>query len=1049
MKISKKLVLNILTCFMLVSCIGFNILADENDEINILEENEEIVDILEGSEEVDIPDEYLQKVTNIATNFAWAMSGGGNFLFGACLSGGIAGIFDVTVNLLKNVIVFGPSADDMFKEELMDKLNAIDAQIGDVNAKVDSMQDSINAAVKQIDAKLDDISIKLDKENITNVAKVADSLRNYMNNYDATLTAQVHRWYDNKNIGDFLTRGKYVVKGSYATDSEDEINEIISIFVDKDIMSKAIDDYALSHIDEGNEGWDPDNKDKIAKDIFYNIGEQIAITESNEEFIEWINNNPSFGKYTSWADFSEMAQDNILQCFADMGYGTLCELAAKHIAQAQSSDAETYVQGLIEKFNLYCNYLFETNDNYVSPLRSYYNMYSSLYAFQGDLNRTVTHTKKNADGKEEEITEKSDLLDIARQKYISELNELGTFVGIMAKASGNYGEKSDMRSLIYLPWAKAEKKLDDDYNTYILKDDDGNRIDNYCYITKSVLEYKTGDLKADMDMKFYAWENGFGTDIKSYRDTYMVNDWNYNIANSDMVDTTNLSLIFAHFTGVYGKSSFIEYLKTFGIDVNEDIPTTVITKFIGGRDFTSEDKVKMFIKNCHNNPDKWSGKDYTKGDTTTVTSSSSHFKIRRKGVADVFDLATGVATNSKRLGAVASFYEKYTFKDDLVVFWDAEYNSPQDIDEIKELASEEDFYWRERYDTKSDDEERYKSHVNYSVEYGTIVNKPVQEVLNSGIVLKNILNDDSFLSALNALGITMEEYIDFCFDDTYEIYFDESKYDGKIDEYTYEQLLSYLKNENNINRMTKDYFDINEKVNKIINSKDNQIVIETDKLDEIVKTCIENDLDSIVLDRVPLKNRDKNIYYYQTGSLYIWNNYKYSKYDPNKDIKIKKYEDETNQISVSDEPIFKNYPYKNSKNVEFKYEIKTYLAYELLFNENGDVDYKVHPIYDITPIITFVNDDKECKIIVTDEVLQKVNLNRFEIKIPVIQFNGNKDKRAVVNHYYDLNQMEVPYEKLTGVIYDKSYTLITVNSFSPFYVEKTYRYDYIAPVTGD
>ena len=36
MKISKKLVLNILTCFMLVSCISFNILADGNDEINIL-----------------------------------------------------------------------------------------------------------------------------------------------------------------------------------------------------------------------------------------------------------------------------------------------------------------------------------------------------------------------------------------------------------------------------------------------------------------------------------------------------------------------------------------------------------------------------------------------------------------------------------------------------------------------------------------------------------------------------------------------------------------------------------------------------------------------------------------------------------------------------------------------------------------------------------------------------------------------------------------------------------------------------------------------------
>ncbi len=220
MKTFKKLLLSVLMSFMLISSVGINIMADDEEVVETIDtlekQSNEVIDgqsdAVAGSEAVDIPDEYLTKVTNIAITFAWAMSGGGNFLYGACLSGGIAGIFDVTVNLLKNVIVFGPSEEDMFKEELMDKLNAIDAQIGDVNAKVDSLQDSINVAVKKIDAQLDEISIKLDKDNITNVALISDSLKKKMEGYNTLLNDQIQVWYENKTMVSWKLHTEKLIK---------------------------------------------------------------------------------------------------------------------------------------------------------------------------------------------------------------------------------------------------------------------------------------------------------------------------------------------------------------------------------------------------------------------------------------------------------------------------------------------------------------------------------------------------------------------------------------------------------------------------------------------------------------------------------------------------------------------------------------------------------------------------------------------------------------------------------------------------------------------
>lgn len=1080
----KKTLISILSSLMIITCLSFNAFAEDTPSK------------LESTDPVEIPEEYITKVTNIAINFAWAFSGGGKLLFGSCLSGGIIGIVDIASDLLEQVIYFGPSQEELDRQELMDKLNSIDASIGDVNSKVDSLADQINASIKQIDAKLDNISIKLDKDNITDVSNVASYLKNEMNNYDSVLTSQIHTWYENKRLDNYLTANKFVLKVPNGNkvkimEGKDEyMDELDVIYIDSDLMSSVINAYTLEQLEsKHNDGWDADKKDDIALEIFKRIiNSEDFDKSSGSQFDTWIKKINK--AYTNWDDFGN--KEEVINTLANAGYGTLCEIAARNIAKS-SNGADTYVKSLIDKFTIYCNYLTESEGEYTSPLASYANIYSSIYAFQGDLKRTIEIDEYDEDGNKTGRTkqENTNLLKISKEKYIGELNQLGSFVGIMAKASGNYGEESDMRKLIYIPWAAAEKKLEDDYAKYYhIKD--GVEVDNYCYITKSVIGYFEGTLYSDLVMKFYAWENGFGTDIKSYRDTYMNEDWTFNMDNNQMVDSTNMSLIYAHYANTNGNIKFEEYLNKDGIETypEDNLPKTLVTRFIGGRDFTSDDSVKMFVKNCHNNPDKWSGKDYLKGDTTTVTSSSKYFKVRRKATADVFDMETGVATLGKRIGAVASFYEKYTFKDDLVVFWDAEYNNPQTKEELIALAKKDQnnlVYWRDRYDTSDDDEERYRSHVEYCRNYGVLLSYPLDSPsapiprnikLFGSNVTNNILNieNNALLEALKKAGISKKEYEDFCYDDTYRIYFDETKYDGIIDEELYTKLFNYCENDFNVKSMTLDYYRYNDLINDMLDNIFDKSLKDVD-VNEITKLLIENDLDCVTVDKVPSKNLGKNVYNIKNGKLYIWYENKYQEYKANKDIKIKSELDPEDVYLASEEgdsEYFiskfntnliedKEYPTISSKDLSLNYQIKTILAFELYFDDFGGIRYKVHPIYDVTPQLVWSDGKTIKQKEVSDKVLDKANVKNMSIMLPIIKQDNVNDNRATVKHFVDMNQMETPLEQIKSVIKNigkYKYANVLVSSFSPYVVSNTFfaeegRIDdkdkgngYIVPNTG-
>ena len=1115
----KRLIVSLLTCLMLVTGVGFNVvLADDGTK----QDSQSV--ILSGpfasTEGIDIPEEYATKVANIATNFAWAFSGGGKFLMGACISGGVVGIFDVVTSILKEVIYFGPSAEESFREQLMDKLESIDASITDVSNKVDAMQDTLNAAIKKIDADLDQISIKLDKQNINNVATIASSLRNEMNNYNAALNNQLHIWYDNTHYENYITGSNFIIDAPYNNGAAGSTNSIDYIAIDKDVMKNAI----TAYVDDTLTEWNSDNKEEIVKTIFGNIFDDLDKT--NTQLNTWLTHVYGTG-FVNWDSFTK--KDEAKEKFSEAAYQSLCIVAAKNIAKAYSSGAKTYVSDLIDKFTLYCNYLTEADDQYTSPFVSQYNIYSSLYAFQGDLNAKLTYETTNNAGQTVTVEEDTNLLDIARQKYISELNELGTFVGLMAKASGNYGETTDMRSLIYLPWAKAEKYTNDKYNQ-LYKMEGRFPVDNYCYITDSKLKYQSGNVTADLVMNFYAWENGFGTDIKSYRKSYMENDFTFSIPNNSIVDSTNMSLIYAHYLSSTGDSNLRQHLLDMKAMTDFDArmtPNEIITNFVGASGFSSADKVSMFIKNCHNNPDKWSGKDFSKGDVTTVTSSSSHFVVRRKASADVFDLTSGTLTNTKRIGAVASFYEKYTFKDDLVVFWDAEYNNPTTVEERKSLAALDNFYWRQRYDKKSDDEERYNSYVNYRRRWGALVSVPVNSSLsidedaksygkNESIVLNS--KYDSFKNELKEKRI--DTYEDYLFDDTYRIYFNAQDYVGEVDKDVYNQLVSYLSLEQ-LEKMVDDYYTNYDKIKEFIDFIEDKtfIDIKDEQLNKLIVEIIEQEGDCKVVETLPNTDQGCNVYLWSTGKFYMWDGSKYVEYKegknkgsynqhqsdveslmeeynfvikdtlpieevtgknvyllPNDEFYIWSsadnsyikhetlgeqnallrfagkdfYSDEIEDNDKAD--LFIEYPDANSTDYKFKYDIKPVIAYELFFKNETDIDYKIHILYDIKPVLYYKDGGEERRIEVSNAVLEQMQLGHIEVIIPILELIDN-DNMATVYHFSNLEDVEYPIETLTGNIKSNElgyYTTVKPSTFSPFAIADTYHKTnkYIAPVTG-
>ena len=960
MKIIKKTIVTILTALLLVINCG-------TKPVSAAEVTAEIP--------VDIASRVADIALYVAKGFE-AFDKVGNpgstdslfYAIGGCnIAKGITSFLSLTMSILKLSGVFGSQPDPVMdlREHLDNRLNAINGQLDDINTKLDSLQSTLNAGLQQIDSSLGTISITQNKTNITDVAKIADSIKLDRKAFDTKLNEKLQDWYTSNNFN--YDNNKLVIE--YYNKADIDIHES----KDEDISKVSISESVITTALAEHPTWDSNNRDTLVKNIFEKVADAIKEQDDFKEFANiaevTINSNDNYKGKT------------VNQMFAEAAYDALVYECTHKVAIEKA-------ENLVNSFSSYCDYLNERDTNYTSPLSSQYEIYKKMYAFQGELLCTYTYLENG-----QTRTINTNLAEMAKQRYFIELNDIGAYVAEIAKASRNYSD-NNLNELIYIPWAKAEGKLNETYNSFYKTATRSSGkvepINNYCYITDCVLTYDTGKLTSKVTTDYRTYKNWYGKRNVGYLESKIEEDWSFTISNTDMVSSIDLNKILCHFNTYKSQGATIyNYLASNNVFNGSPTPnyrpSKIITKFSGSNKFAEGDSIEMFVESCHGwDNGKYTQKTASNNDTDIISASASNFVIRQKAVADTFDIDTGAIVYSDIVGAVATYYKSNKHLDDIAMFWDTNY-----VERLYKNASKNDqlihlrivdakTYYKESYIGSDTGRDYYKCNLDYHRPYGTIVKVPVNgfsydnptrtinhSATNKGVANNAIsfTNDDDknklptqelqtkydsnksnmitkFETVLKDFGYTQEQITKLELNDTYDLEFDRSSC-SNVTDLTYTSLFAYFAV--NLDTLVSEYKELFENAKEVvaITNNDLSVPLSDNKLNELIENIIKNDFgDSCkVCDSVPGSYVTDYIYNKTDGKLYGWdeNGRNYVDYETNKtaatksDIGLGK-----TIVSVSVDAIpsneFKgNIVYYNSEFYEWKqgkYELYTYSGSE-------------------------------------------------------------------------------------------------------------------------
>ena len=672
-KLFQKTIIATLTCLMLTFNFGFK----QVDAIS--------------AQSVAATQEIGARVTEISENLMnlqilKALNIGG-LAKGGCVFRSITGFVKMGFGILKLAGVFGPqkSQTEIIVEHFDNRFNAVDAKLDEIDKHLSEIEGSISEQLKLIGEDVTKISTTLSNQNITRVSDIAQVITKDIDNFDNLITSNIYDWYDLKNNPDYDRE----LNVTYITnDVDDQTTEVNVATVN---LPTTLINEALNAV---NKEWDVNNKENLLKEVFVKA---INIAISNKEI--YSNTYNDYVKYfgiVGGKDFGEATPEEIstnVAKLAEAAYDSLKYDCMQRIAKAKGSASDSYATDLVGQFNLYCDYL-RSNKGYTSPLNSQYDIFTKIYAFQGELKCTLEYL----DDEGKKVTEETDLADIARDYYFAELNQMGTYVAQIARASGYYTD-DDLKTKIYTPWSESEAAMNEEYNNFYYVDVNGKDIDNYCYLTKTVLTYEPNNVEIRMHMSYeeYVKNYVFYTRHKIVsKDRELRCDWKFSIGNEMLASSNDLSRIYAYFIGKNGRMqtgpspTFYEFLgacnvydQKYSLDKIGDMSPLIITSFNGGVDLGSGDKIQMLaypVSRSTNEKyinDNEGGKVYPivndKYFLEYVTGSTANMPIKRKALANTFNMLTGEAVTNNTVGAAAMFYEFYKNEDDMAMLFNADY----------------------------------------------------------------------------------------------------------------------------------------------------------------------------------------------------------------------------------------------------------------------------------------------------------------------------------------------------------------------------------------
>lgn len=541
--------------------------------------------------------------------------------------GGVFKVADIVGKVLTAVGVF-EDPDELKYQNLLNKLDGIYNAIENVNAKVDDLTRNINTQLAKVIGTTEQVSTQIYVNGITNFEeKFAFPLQSSIETLQTGIMNRVHNWYEDTDwtFERYLHSNNFRIKTTYI----DYANGAPGVRKEVRFETKGdlLDTYRKQQ--EQAYRWDVNKAEEYIKSIFGKLFDNyIGNTEIDDEFYNWLKlvdvdeTNPFVGfdpitqrkdMIARYNELSDQQKAVLRDKFAAAGYESLREEALNRCSRETK-----YMSDLLSCFKSYCDRLSESNsisgEFKNSPLRDHYNIYQTIYGFQGDLNFTMQAKVYDENGKETGETKEvsSNLAEAARVKYITNLVKFGTFVTVMAKESGDVTD-DDLNRLVYEPWAAAENRINQIYNGFYKIFSNGGAMDDWCYITNSVLRYDTATISSHSELLHQrSYDMSYRQDHYSFfEDRQKYEDWKCSVDNSQILDDVGVKRLYARAQAIYGNGGNVNFTSYLNKNLNgyNLVPTPdskgsndsgyqatyIMTHFNDGKDFNLNDHVEMRV----------------------------------------------------------------------------------------------------------------------------------------------------------------------------------------------------------------------------------------------------------------------------------------------------------------------------------------------------------------------------------------------------------------------------------------------------------------------
>ena len=807
------------------------------------------INAVEGLDQVSYDDlltilENYDKYTN--SKFTKVMSGMSSI-------GGIAtaarGAFTAVMSALK---MFGviPDADAEFKVNTLNRLEAISNGLNEANAHIDNIMSTLTTEFTNLNLANRTNIIVADKTNIQSFKENHENnMESYLSEFPIIMKGKFKNFYyktpselnyniiaysneeDVETVNVHFTKAQFVdAKDGITFNLSNAEQNIISVFENlfNDINPNLnVDGYDYdTFINSGIYEW--------IKKAYVNSSGERTLLESNEYGVRnYYRNN-----------MSDSERDALIKGFARQMYNALGTQFLAELSNEDLGTSDSYIASLLNDYENFCDALLSSNN----PLASQYSIFKNTWVFQGDCfySYYVYRNKENGqvisssqyDGLSYSIArnyvpekiEGNSLLD-ARNYYISLITKYSIFVETMLSVVNSETYRSKAKT-IKNKCEEVSRSLNNVYVSNIVTEN-GNILRNYCYVTKCPLEFRYINVSGEMDTKHWLKTN-FDLDTS---DGYTVQNWKGNYSKGEIVDDVNANIIYKLYVahGIKPSYSFDNYLRINGVNIPYDI-NSILTDEVYTENFTSVPKESMYVwETTDKDNDEYWG---TASDNHSLVEKdhempfsdrkveSSYFKDMKQAVANGLNFSTG-NISKQVLSKYFVYEETISAKSDAMdMFWLGKYDNV-DVGYSKYTS----------FSTETIDGTRVEKNVvkiNVGDRYGALFRKKVNQsnllMMNANslntntydiseyVDIENLTKEFNYklVEAINAekikQNVNINNLINYQYDSDfgdvpYWVSFASDYFDGtnEENEELYNKFIDYIKDENTINNLAKQY----------------------------------------------------------------------------------------------------------------------------------------------------------------------------------------------------------------------------------------------------